>query len=260
MEVRDFPIATVYGLRFCRLCVLGDERIRAIVESLFRESGICYLGMYLRYGYHEGYDSHAYRFQMGNKEADLSVLMVQLWAKGSRAIYYESSHLLELPTTSMQNALYGTADSDLQEAGCRGLETPFEDGGVAFFDARSLFKIKHKSALTFAFTTKAVLENKAFSWTKMVLSRTPGMVEEVNAMERISTKIKKGQIVNLRKGQISNPRKSQNREERSNWRQLVVSRLEIVAQSSRFGSVGNGSCFRRARRQRSYLFRASAEH
>ena len=98
-----------------------------MVESLFNESDVCYLGMYLRYSYHEGYDSHAYRFQMADKDAGLSVLMVQLWTRSSRAKYYEGSHLLELPTTRMRNELYATADSDLV---CSGQETPFEDGGL----------------------------------------------------------------------------------------------------------------------------------
>jgi len=59
----------------------------------------------------------------------------------------------------------------------------------AFFDARSFFKIKDKSALTFAFTTKEVLKNKKKPWAKMELPNVPGMLEEVSATEEISPNI-----------------------------------------------------------------------
>jgi len=86
--------------------------------------------MYLRFGYHPGYQHRAYRFQMGGETAGLGVLIVQLWAKNSRATYYKGSHVLDLATTDMPNAMYATADADIQEAGLNDEETPFKDGGL----------------------------------------------------------------------------------------------------------------------------------
>jgi len=173
MEQKAFPFFSQYGLDFCKQYVLDDARIRSILESIFKR---CSLGHWLRY---KAYPGHIECFRRGGPKAGLRVLVVQLWAKGSRAVYYLGSHLLDLPTEKGQRSLHEISRRALVEAGCEAKEVKFPEGGVVILDARICFEMEQGYAITFMFATDEVLK----AWPKMILPNSRMLIANVANME-----------------------------------------------------------------------------
>ncbi|KAK5212200.1 hypothetical protein LTR41_002442 [Exophiala xenobiotica] len=173
MARKAFPYLSEYGLDFCKQHVLDDVRIRSILESFFDR---CSLGHWLRYNEYPG---HIECFRRGGPKAGLRVLIVHLWAKGSRAKYYGGSHLHDLPTEKGERSLYEISQRALDEGGCKSKEIEFTDGGLVILDARLGFETKKGYAITFMFATDEVLAG----WPKMILPDSPGLVAKVIDMK-----------------------------------------------------------------------------
>ncbi|GJC90448.1 hypothetical protein ColLi_13286 [Colletotrichum liriopes] len=124
IEQKGFQYLSPHGLDFCQQCVLEDVRIRSILETLFEK---CSLGHWLRYKELPG---HIECFRKGGPEAGRRVVLVQLWARGSRVEYYRGSHLCVLPTTKGERSLHDISRMALDEAACKPNELKFPDGGL----------------------------------------------------------------------------------------------------------------------------------
>ncbi|KAK0628276.1 hypothetical protein B0T17DRAFT_486756 [Bombardia bombarda] len=177
MERRGFPYSSEYGLDFCNDHVLGDPRIRTVLESVFER---CTLGHWLRY---EQYPGHIVCLRRPGPKAGRRVLTVHLWARGSLVEYYRGSHLHELPVEKEKKSLYRIHEAALDQAGCPAVEKTFTVGGLAILDARLGYEIKKGYTITFMFATDDVLAG----WTKMILPYSQELANKVAAME--STKI-----------------------------------------------------------------------
>ncbi|CAG8005772.1 unnamed protein product [Penicillium olsonii] len=123
MERRGFPYLTEYGMDFCKQFAF-DERIRSILETSLER---CSLGHWLRY---EEFPGHVECFRRGGLKAGHRVLMVHLWAKGSRVEYYTLSHLHDLATTKGRRSLYEISQSELDRMGSKPEVKDFPDGGL----------------------------------------------------------------------------------------------------------------------------------
>ncbi|KAJ5860645.1 uncharacterized protein N7529_007955 [Penicillium soppii] len=178
MEMRGFPYLTEYGMDFCKQFAF-DERIRSILETSLER---CSLGHWLRY---EEFPGHVECFRRGGLKAGRRVLVVHLWAKGSRVEYYTLSHLHDLATTKGRRSLYEIPQSELDRMGSKPEVKDFPDGGLVILDARLGFKIEQGYAITFLFATDEVIAN----WAKMTLPYSKGLEHKVRDLEMLSAKI-----------------------------------------------------------------------
>ncbi|KAJ6001019.1 hypothetical protein N7481_001428 [Penicillium waksmanii] len=178
MERRGFPYLTEYGMDFCKQFAF-DERIRSILESSLER---CSLGHWLRY---EEFPGHVECFRRGGPKAGRRVLMVHLWAKGSRVEYYTLSHTHNLATTKGRRSLYEIPQSELDRVGSQPEVKDFPDGGLVILDARLGFQIEQGYAITFLFATDEVIAN----WAKMSLPYSKGLEQKVRDLELLSAKI-----------------------------------------------------------------------
>ncbi|KAJ5556654.1 hypothetical protein N7513_001775 [Penicillium frequentans] len=178
MERRGFPYLTEYGMDFCKQFAF-DDRIRSILECSLER---CSLGHWLRY---EEFPGHVECFRRGGPKAGRRVLMVHLWAKGSRVEYYARSHLHDLATTRGRRSLYEISQSELDHVGSRPEVKDFPDGGLVILDARLGFQIEQGYAITFLFATDEVIAN----WAKMALPYSEGLEHKVRDLEMLSAKI-----------------------------------------------------------------------
>lgn len=140
MEQRDFSFLSPYGLDYCNAHILNNpvrfckflielpayaiQRVRAVIESLLPT---CRLGHWLRY---QALPGHIECFRRGGVKAGMRVLVVQQWAKGSRAAFHSGSHLHDLPTEKGERSLHETTQLALTTAGCKASEWDFPHGGL----------------------------------------------------------------------------------------------------------------------------------
>ncbi|GKU05488.1 unnamed protein product [Fusarium langsethiae] len=175
MQQKNFPFFTEYGLHFCKEYVLNNACITSIIESFFQGQR-CILAHWLRY---EAYPGHIVCFRRGGPKAGQKVLMVHLWAKGSRVDYYRGSHLHELPTEMGRRSLHEIPPAALAEVGCNATEKNFKDGGIVVLDSRVGYEMKEGYPIIFEFGTEDVVKN----WAKMILPKLSGLPQKVAEME-----------------------------------------------------------------------------
>ncbi|CZR66035.1 uncharacterized protein PAC_15936 [Phialocephala subalpina] len=152
----QFSSSSKAGLEFCKSNVLKDERIRTILESSF---DWCGLGYYQRIAEDQG---HIFQLRKGGENPD--ILLVHLWSKGSRVIYYRGLHLIPWKSVRAANRMWEIPFAALARAGIHGTEIFFENGGLAILDARLAFEMGHGSPITCGFAVKDELR----SWPKLV--------------------------------------------------------------------------------------------
>ncbi|KAK4132082.1 hypothetical protein BT67DRAFT_444200 [Trichocladium antarcticum] len=160
MERKDFPYASEYGLDFCKVNVLDDVRVRAILESFFEWSG---LGLYRTFG---RAPEHNFLF-MNKATTEMQVVVVQLWSSGSRVRFWGGSQLHALNGIAAANGLLEVPSERLEGLGLQPTEVVLERGGLALLDARLAFNIIEGFAITFAFATQEELQ----TWSKMRIPR-----------------------------------------------------------------------------------------
>lgn len=105
------------------------QRIRSILNSFFGPSSYAMA----RYGNFSSDPKHNFQYRRGGEGegAGAKVLVVQLWAKGSSALYYNRSHHYPLPPAKASNGLFEVPISALKRAGCdEGTVIDFEHGGM----------------------------------------------------------------------------------------------------------------------------------
>ncbi|KAK7177949.1 hypothetical protein PSPO01_15998 [Paraphaeosphaeria sporulosa] len=157
MEQKVFALLSLYGLDYCKNNILGNTRIKSILESLLSR---CSLGHLLRY---TAFPGHIEAFRKGGPEAGLRVLVVQQWAKGSQVVYYGGSHKHDLPTVNGIRQLHETQKTALDGMGCEAIERNFPNGGLVVRDARLYAETKTGYALTYIFATDEVV----VAWPKI---------------------------------------------------------------------------------------------
>jgi len=155
----QFSASSEGGWNFYTHNVLQDQRIRAVLESSFER---CSLGYYVRLA--EDQD-RIYQIRRGGLKPD--ILLVQVWSKGSRVVYYSRSHLETLSSYRAANRMWQIPLASLTRKGCEGIEVTFEDGGFSILDARLGFEMRHGSPITCVFAAKEQLK----TWDKLVLPK-----------------------------------------------------------------------------------------
>ncbi|CAI6079407.1 unnamed protein product [Clonostachys chloroleuca] len=173
MERRDFPYLTPFGLKYCKRQILGDERIRDVIESLLDE---CSLGHWLRY---RALPGHIECFRRGGKEAGLRVLVVHQFCKDAEVEIWHGSHLHDLPTTEGVRSLHETTRLELEKAGCTAELKKFQSGGLIIRDARTYAEIPEGYAITFIFAKPDSLS----TWPKILLANSPELIRLAVSME-----------------------------------------------------------------------------
>lgn len=71
-------------------------------------------------------------FRTGGREAGLRILLVLVLAKGSQVIYYQGSHLHDLPVLEkmLSRGLPQTTRAVLDDAGCIAVPIDYLDGAL----------------------------------------------------------------------------------------------------------------------------------
>ncbi|PVH70792.1 hypothetical protein DL98DRAFT_123814 [Cadophora sp. DSE1049] len=156
----QFSSSSKAGWEFCKSNVLKDKRIRTLLESFF---DWCGLGDYRRIAEDQG---HIFQLRKGGEKPD--ILLVHLWSKGSRVVYYRGSHLIPWKSVRAANRMWEIAFAVLELAGICGTEIFFENGGLAILDARIAFEMRHGSPITCGFAVQDELR----TWPKLVLPKS----------------------------------------------------------------------------------------
>ncbi|CZT10264.1 uncharacterized protein RAG0_14790 [Rhynchosporium agropyri] len=164
-------ISSEAGLEFCISNVVEDQRIRTLLESFFRWCG---LGYYQSIAEDQG---HIFQFRKGVGQPD--ILLVQLWSKGSRVVYYGGSHLIPWFTVRAANRLWEIPLAALTREGIGGTEIFYEHGGLAILDARVAFEMKHGSPITCGFAVQDQLK----TWPKLVLPKSEESARRVAELD-----------------------------------------------------------------------------
>ncbi|KAI1157317.1 hypothetical protein F5B18DRAFT_666049 [Nemania serpens] len=151
----QFSSTSKAGWDFCQDNVLNDARIRTILQSCLPR---CRLGYYQRIAEDSG---HVFQLRKGGQNPD--ILLVHLWGKGSRAVYFPGSHLIPLNSVRAANRLWEVPYAALDKAGIHGTIVEFEEGGLAILDARLALEMPHGSPVTCGFATEEELQR----WPKL---------------------------------------------------------------------------------------------
>lgn len=103
-----------------------SQRVQDILDSFFPPSSRIVMARYRNFAHDP---NHIFQYRAGG-EAGRGVLVVQLWAEKSRAVYYAESYKCSSDLTSASNGLFETGYGVLQKAGCKVTEVEFEHGGL----------------------------------------------------------------------------------------------------------------------------------
>ncbi|KAL9011679.1 MAG: hypothetical protein Q9173_003495 [Seirophora scorigena] len=117
---KDFPIATVDGLQFCKVHTFDDPRITGFLESTFDWSG---LGMFT---YLHPFPDCAHGF-LARVPQNLG-LIVQIWGRGSKATFYKGSQAAPLNIRAYHNELLEIPLKQLE--GCEPVTVVMDEGGL----------------------------------------------------------------------------------------------------------------------------------
>ncbi|KAH6712141.1 hypothetical protein BKA61DRAFT_80452 [Leptodontidium sp. MPI-SDFR-AT-0119] len=174
-----FPFRTEEGLDFCKVNALDDKRIRNVIESYFNEWSC--LGLFKVFG---PYPSRAYSFiNRMEEETKAQALIVQLWSRGSRMVYYSGSHLQSLNAKPADVGLLEIPLDRLkrteEQPSIKHIEVDMKDGGLAILDGRLGFTIVQGKAITIGFAVREELEH----WGKMRLPNVENLKRKVADMK-----------------------------------------------------------------------------
>ncbi|KAK3938107.1 hypothetical protein QBC46DRAFT_266087 [Diplogelasinospora grovesii] len=178
----QFSPSSEAGWEFCKRYVLKYANIRTTLESY----KWCRLGYYRRIAEDQG---HIFQLRKGGEKPD--ILLVHLWSKGSRAVYFPGSHLIPLKSVRAANRMWEVPEAALERAGIKGREIPFKNGGLAILDARLAFEMRHGSPVTGGLVVGdelTAVEDELKKWPKLVVPKLQDpdrMVDELES-ERIN--------------------------------------------------------------------------
>jgi len=176
---QNLSLLSPYGREYYKEHVLDHPHIFTIIGSLLNKSK---LGHWLRYKELPG---HIECFRRGGQEAGLRVLIIQQWAKGSRADYYPGSHVLDLPTKEGERALYETTKDALHEAGCLAKEEQFPEGGLVIRDARLYVEMPSRYGFHLLFAEDEILA----AYPKLIVPNQPELVRKIEELQTSKIRI-----------------------------------------------------------------------
>lgn len=156
-EMEGRNLLSLLGLDFLKV-ILHNSSIQSIAKSLL---GPCKLGHWLKYNARPG---HIEGWRTGGRDAGLRVLLVLALAKGSRVIYYQGSHLHDLPVLrNVRNrGLPETTRAALDSAGCVPVERDYPNGALVIIDARLYREIEKGNMIK-----HALVANDALGWDRL---------------------------------------------------------------------------------------------
>ncbi|CRK12488.1 hypothetical protein BN1723_016554 [Verticillium longisporum] len=154
---KGYYFKNVEGLEFCRASVFEDK-------FLFDQSS---LGLFKTYGP----SKHHYCI-LNRTKAEAEVLIVLLWASGSKAVFFGGSHLYLLNAVGAPNGLLSIPPENLERPGITRREEDIPDGGYTILDGRTGFGVLGGRIVALAFVTPDELQH----WAKMTLPKIPELV------------------------------------------------------------------------------------
>ncbi|KAI9749076.1 MAG: hypothetical protein M4579_007011 [Chaenotheca gracillima] len=174
-ETKKTPITTAEGLDFCRAHGF-DPRITGIVESIFDWSR---LGMFSAL---YPFPGCAHNFRVDR--SGLKGLMVQIWSRGSKAVYYKGSHRLPLQPAKAHDGMFEIPHEQLNK-GSDPVVVDLEEGGLVVLDLRLAFTAFRGYAVLFVFAVQELIDH----WGKIRLPHSPELENKVAEIDGISEKI-----------------------------------------------------------------------
>ncbi|KAL2036487.1 hypothetical protein N7G274_010803 [Stereocaulon virgatum] len=169
---KGFPFKTEEGLDFCKLNTFDDKDICAILESIFPWSGLgCYKAL--------GVPHRAFSF-LNNTQPEVPALIVQLWSKNSKVVFYKGSHLRKLNARPATIGYLEIPPTSLAIDAIKRTEVEMQEGGRAVIDARLGFTILQGLVINFGFATEVELRE----WATMKLPNLQKFKDRVMAMNR----------------------------------------------------------------------------
>ncbi|KAA8611963.1 hypothetical protein TUN199_01295 [Pyrenophora tritici-repentis] len=191
MNEKRFAFKTVAGvnfcLDFCRSRTLEDDRIRCIIESFFKRSGLGLLKLYgpqpdIIFTFLNNPSNEASEESSENTKGkqNVKVLLVLLLSKNSTVEFYKRSHLHVLQADIARIGLLQVAPENLESEEIESCEVTMEAGGFAIIDGRLAFRIIKGQAIIVGFG----VDEEVKEWNKMRFPREVSIIEKVRAMNR----------------------------------------------------------------------------
>lgn len=91
---------------------------------------------------------HTFSF-LSNADPGVQALVVHLWSRESKGVFYKGSHLQPLRAKAAANGLLEIPDESLLTSSIEPMEVEMKQGGLAVVDARLGFKILQGFTITF---------------------------------------------------------------------------------------------------------------
>ncbi|KAK8036656.1 hypothetical protein PG993_008639 [Apiospora rasikravindrae] len=162
----QFTSSRMEGWEFCDKIVLNDTLVRNSFESFYE---FARLGYYRRIAADPG---HVFQFRKGSQGPD--IWLVQLWGKGSEAVYFPGSHRIEPRSFRTANRLWEVVQADLERAGITRTTKLFKEGGLVILDARLSLEMPNGDPITTAFVGANIQESidtELRKWPKLRLPK-----------------------------------------------------------------------------------------
>ncbi|PCD38661.1 hypothetical protein AU210_007128 [Fusarium oxysporum f. sp. radicis-cucumerinum] len=151
-----FNFSDEKGFNFWRDNIQTDPRIRGIMNAMESDMGVKYLlghrGSLLQD------PTHIKTLRFGGQQPD--ILTIQVWPKGSDAIYYHRSHTVNLPKYRGPTGVWELIPKDLENSGCDGERADLEQGGIVIFDTRMAIDMVKGRSQYYSYFTEAMVKRE----------------------------------------------------------------------------------------------------
>ncbi|CAI6099527.1 unnamed protein product [Clonostachys chloroleuca] len=167
---KSFDFSGEAGFEFCRDRVLLNSSVQSIISALESDTNLRYVLAYR--GSLPPDAGHICTLRNGGE--DLGILIVQVWPKGSSAIFYSGSHMVPLQRARAANRIWEVAPKQLKDSGCKAenFQDSFRDtGGIVVFDARISFERQKERSYFYTYVATPLLER----WRKAGQTNTWGL-------------------------------------------------------------------------------------
>ncbi|UPK91749.1 hypothetical protein LCI18_002684 [Fusarium solani-melongenae] len=127
-----FNLSEETGFNFWRDVVLSSPYIQGILSAFESDGGVRYV--LTDRGSLFPDPSHIKTLRYGGKQPD--ILAVQVWPRGSTAIYYRRSHRAKLKRFKTPTGAWEVVAKELRVLECPGERIDFDQGGMVIFGTR----------------------------------------------------------------------------------------------------------------------------
>ncbi|KAK3312491.1 hypothetical protein B0H66DRAFT_570731 [Apodospora peruviana] len=163
---KGLPTKTAYGLEFCAHNSLDNQNIRTIVESILDRPCWGCIKIYsdaLPDDFAVFFNNPSFYQKSATKAP---ALLIQLWAPGSRIVFYEGAHIQNIDPRELEEwGLLSLPRLQMNRGDIREVEVVMKKGGLAIIDSRLGFTPLSGYCVNIGF----VSEFEISFWAKMEL-------------------------------------------------------------------------------------------